>query len=246
MAEPLLALDAVTAGYGATRVLEDLSLSLGDRESVAVIGRNGVGKTTLLATVMGHTTLHGGAIRFAGQDISRLPIHRRAVAGIGYVPQEREIFPSLTVRENLEIGARPGVGKGSRDGGAEDWTDERIFRLFPNLQERLDNDGNQLSGGEQQMLAIARALMANPRILLMDEPTEGLAPVIVEDLVRILAALRDEAGVAMVLVEQNSAIALNFAERTVVLDRGRVVYDGPSKTLQDDPEKLERLVAVSG
>ena len=245
MAEPLLTLDAVTAGYGATRVLEDLSLTLGDRESVAVIGRNGVGKTTLLATVMGHTTLHGGAIRFAGQDISRLPIHRRAVAGIGYVPQEREIFPSLTVRENLAIGARPGRGEGSGD-GAEDWTEERIFQLFPNLETRLNNDGNQLSGGEQQMLAIARALMANPRILLMDEPTEGLAPVIVEDLVRILAALRDEAGVATVLVEQNSAIALNFAERTVVLDRGHVVYDGPSKTLQDDPEKLESLVAVSG
>ncbi|MXW91881.1 MAG: ABC transporter ATP-binding protein [Rhodospirillaceae bacterium] len=244
MAEPLLALDAVTAGYGATRVLEDLSLALGDRESVAVIGRNGVGKTTLLATVMGHTTLHGGAIRFAGQDISRLPVHRRAVAGIGYVPQEREIFPSLTVRENLEIGARPSAGKGG--GGADDWTDARIFALFPQLEARLGNDGNQLSGGEQQMLAIARALMANPRILLMDEPTEGLAPVIVEELVRILAALRDEAGVAMVLVEQNSAIALNFAERTIVLDRGRVVYDGPSKALQDDPEKLERLVAVSG
>ena len=247
MAEPLLSLDAVTAGYGATRVLEDLTLSLGDRESVAVIGRNGVGKTTLLATVMGHTTLHGGAIRFAGQDISRLPVHRRAVAGIGYVPQEREIFPSLTVRENLEIGARPGVGRGAGTGGATgDWTDARIFALFPQLEARLGNDGNQLSGGEQQMLAIARALMANPRILLMDEPTEGLAPVIVEELVRILAALRDEAGVAMVLVEQNSAIALNFAERTVVLDRGRVVYDGPSKALQDDPEKLERLVAVSG
>ena len=245
MAEPLLSLDAVTAGYGATRVLEDLSLTLGDRESVAVIGRNGVGKTTLLATVMGHTTLHGGAIRFDGQDISRLPIHRRAVAGIGYVPQEREIFPSLTVRENLEIGARLGSGQGGSD-GAGDWTDQRIFQLFPNLETRLNNDGNQLSGGEQQMLAIARALMANPRILLMDEPTEGLAPVIVEELVRILAALRDEAGVAMVLVEQNSAIALNFAERTVVLDRGRVVYDGPSKTLQDDPEKLESLVAVSG
>ncbi|MCY3828900.1 MAG: ABC transporter ATP-binding protein, partial [Rhodospirillaceae bacterium] len=206
MAEPLLALDAVTAGYGATRVLEDLSLALGDRESVAVIGRNGVGKTTLLATVMGHTTLHGGAIRFAGQDISRLPVHRRAVAGIGYVPQEREIFPSLTVRENLEIGARPGAGSSSGD-GADDWTDARIFALFPQLEARLGNDGNQLSGGEQQMLAIARALMANPRILLMDEPTEGLAPVIVEELVRILAALRDEAGVAMVLVEQNSAIA---------------------------------------
>ena len=249
MAEPLLALDAVTAGYGATRVLEDLSLSLDDRESVAVIGRNGVGKTTLLATVMGHTTLHGGGIRFAGRDISRLPIHRRAAAGIGYVPQEREIFPSLTVRENLEIGARPKGGRGTgrdSDDGAEDWTEERIFQLFPNLADRLNNDGNQLSGGEQQMLAIARALMANPRILLMDEPTEGLAPVIVEDLVRILAALRDEAGVATVLVEQNSAIALNFAERTVVLDRGRVVYDGPSKALQDDPEKLESLVAVSG
>ena len=242
MAEPLLSLASVTAGYGATRVLENLSLALGETESVAVIGRNGVGKTTLLATVMGHTTLHGGAVRFARDDISRLPIHRRARAGIGYVPQEREIFPSLTVRENLAIGARPPAGAAVEGG----WTEERIFDLFPNLRARLNNDGNQLSGGEQQMLAIARALMANPRILLMDEPTEGLAPVIVEDLVRILAALRDEAGVAMVLVEQNSAVALGFAERTVVLDRGRAVYDGPSKALRDDPAKLEALVAISG
>ncbi len=245
MAEPLLSLASVTAGYGATRVLENLSLALGETESVAVIGRNGVGKTTLLATVMGHTTLHGGAVRFAGDDISRLPIHRRARAGIGYVPQEREIFPSLTVRENLAIGARPPAGPAGADAGGG-WTEERIFDLFPNLRARLNNDGNQLSGGEQQMLAIARALMANPRILLMDEPTEGLAPVIVEDLVRILAALRDEAGVAMVLVEQNSAVALGFAERTVVLDRGRAVYDGPSKALRDDPAKLEALVAISG
>jgi len=239
MAEALLSLEGVTAGYGATRVLEDLSFSLGGTESLAVIGRNGVGKTTTLATIMGHTTLHAGAIRFAGSDISRLPVHRRAQAGIGYVPQEREIFPSLTVRENLWIGARSG-------GGGNDWTEERIFDLFPNLKARVGNDGNQLSGGEQQMLAIARALMANPRILLMDEPTEGLAPVIVEELVRILANLRDEAGVAMVLVEQNSAIALDFAERTIVLDRGRAVYDGASETLRDDPEKLESLVAVSG
>ena len=238
MADALLALDNVTAGYGATRVIEDLNLSLGDTESVAIIGRNGVGKTTLLATVMGHTTLHGGTIRLAGQDISKLPIHRRAQAGIGYVPQEREIFPSLTVRENLLISA-------PKNPPADGWTEERIYTIFPNLKERRGNDGNQLSGGEQQMLAIARALMANPRVLLMDEPTEGLAPVIVEDLVRILMTLRDESGVAMVLVEQNSNVALAFAERTIVLDRGHAVYDGPSSTLRDDPEKLEKLVTVS-
>jgi len=238
MADPLLSLDNVTAGYGATRVIENLNLTLGDTESVAIIGRNGVGKTTLLATVMGHTTLHGGAVRLAGQDISKLPIHRRAQAGIGYVPQEREIFPSLTVRENLLIGA-------PRNPPADGWTEERIYSIFPNLKARLGNDGNQLSGGEQQMLAIARALMANPRVLLMDEPTEGLAPVIVEDLVRILITLRDEGGVAMVLVEQNSNVALAFAERTIVLDRGHAVYDGASAVLQDDPAQLERLVAVS-
>ncbi len=239
MADLLLSLEDVTAGYGATRVLENLSLALGDTDSLAVIGRNGVGKSTTLATIMGHTTLHSGTIRFAGSDISRWPVHRRARAGIGYVSQEREIFPSLTVRENLWICARP-VDRSA------DWTEERIFELFPNLKARAGNDGNQLSGGEQQMLAIARALMANPRILLMDEPTEGLAPVIVEELVRILADLRDEAGVAMVLVEQNSAIALDFAARTIVLDRGRAVYEGPSRVLRDNPEKLERLVAVVG
>jgi len=238
MADALLTLDNVTAGYGATRVIEDLTLSLGDTESVAIIGRNGVGKTTLLATVMGHTTLHGGTVNLAGRDISKFPIHRRAQAGIGYVPQEREIFPSLTVRENLSISA-------PKHPPADGWTEERIFTLFPNLKARLNNDGNQLSGGEQQMLAIARALMANPRVLLMDEPTEGLAPVIVEDLVRILGTLRDEGGVAMILVEQNSNVALAFAERTIVLDRGHAVYDGASAVLQDDPAQLERLVTVS-
>ncbi len=177
--DSILALSGTRAGYGPTVVLEGLDLALGRGESVSIIGRNGVGKTTLLATIMGHTTLHAGSIRFDGRDMSGVPAHKRAQAGIGYVPQEREIFPSLSVRENLVVGAR---GSG--------WTEEAIFALFPNLKARIANAGNQLSGGEQQMLSIARALMGNPSILLMDEPSEGLAPVIVEDLARAMKKLR--------------------------------------------------------
>ena len=161
----------VSAGYGETVVLEDINLAIAPGESISILGRNGVGKTTLLATAMGHTTLHKGELELGGKTLNRVPIYRRAAAGLGFVPQEREIFPSLTVRENLDVGARAG-----------EWTDERIFELFPNLKERLANKGNQLSGGEQQMLSIARALRTNPSVLLMDEPTEGLAPVIVEAL----------------------------------------------------------------
>jgi len=227
-----LQLIGVSAGYGDTVVLEDINFALKSGENVSVIGRNGVGKTTLLATVMGHTRLHKGDVRLAGSSIARLPIYQRALAGLGYVPQEREIFPSLSVRENLEIGARQGH-----------WTQARVFELFPRLQERLGNMGNQLSGGEQQMLSIARALLTNPAVLLMDEPTEGLAPVLVETLTAVLLKLRDS-GLSIVLVEQNSRVALGFSERTVVMDKGRIVYDGASAALRDDPEQLARLVGI--
>jgi branched-chain amino acid transport system ATP-binding protein len=227
-----LAFRAVSAGYGETVVLEDINLALAAGENVSIIGRNGVGKTTLLATAMGHTRLHKGDVLLNGQSIVRLPIYARALAGLGYVPQEREIFPSLSVRENLEIGARPGY-----------WSEARIFELFPRLAERLTNMGNQLSGGEQQMLSIARALLTNPSVLLMDEPTEGLAPVLVETLTAVLMKLRDS-GLSIVLVEQNSRVALGFSERAVIMDKGRIVYDGPSAALRDDPEKLAQLVGI--
>jgi branched-chain amino acid transport system ATP-binding protein len=226
-------LKGVHAGYGETVVLEDVNLALAQGESLSVIGRNGVGKTTLLATIMGHTTLHKGEIALAGQSLNRMPIYRRATAGLGFVPQEREIFPSLTVLENLEVGARPGH-----------WTQGRVFELFPNLRERLSNRGNQLSGGEQQMLSIARALLTNPSVLLMDEPTEGLAPVIVEALTAVLLKLRSESRLSIVLVEQNSRVAFAFSDRTVVLDKGRIVYDGVSAALRDDPERLHKLIGV--
>ncbi len=228
----VLELDRVFAGYGETVVLEDIKLSVADGGTLSIIGRNGVGKSTLLTTVMGHTTLHGGVVRLHGLDISKLPVYRRVDAGLGYVPQEREIFPSLTVRENLEIAARSGH-----------WTLKTVFDLFPRLAERADNRGNQLSGGEQQMLAIGRALIGNPSVLLMDEPSEGLAPVIVEELARAVKKLT-ETDVALVLVEQNTRLALEIAPRTVVMDRGRIVYDGPSQELQDDSARLEQLIGV--
>lgn len=228
-----LELRDVAAGYGDTVVLEDINLVLAIGENVSIIGRNGVGKSTLLATVMGHTRLHKGDLLLDGQSIARMPIYARARAGLGYVPQEREIFPSLSVRENLAIGARPGH-----------WTEARVFELFPRLQERLSNMGNQLSGGEQQMLSIARALLTNPTVLLMDEPTEGLAPVLVETLTAVLMKLRDS-GLSIVLVEQNSRVALGFSERTVIMDKGRIVYDGASTALRNDPDKLVRLVGIA-
>jgi branched-chain amino acid transport system ATP-binding protein len=232
MADPL-ALRHVSAGYGETVVLEDINLSLAPGESLSVIGRNGVGKTTLLATVMGHTTLHHGEVTLGGVILNRVPVFGRARYGIGFVPQEREIFPSLSVRENLEVGARPGP-----------WTQARVIELFPNLGARLSNMGNQLSGGEQQMLSIARALMTNPSVLLMDEPTEGLAPVIVEALTAVLLRLRDERGLSIVLVEQNSRVALAFSPRTVVMDKGHIVYDGESAALSADPARLAKLIGV--
>ena len=233
MADRALALDNVRAGYGETVVLEDIRLALGASETISIIGRNGVGKTTLLATIMGHTTLHGGRVLLQDKDLSNLPTYRRVSAGLGYVPQEREIFPSLTLRENLEVAIRPGP-----------WTMQTVFELFPRLAERADNRGNQLSGGEQQMLAIGRALIGNPTVLLMDEPSEGLAPVIVEELALAVKGLTQASGLATVLVEQNSRLALDIAPRAVVMDRGRIVYDGPSDALRNDPAKLEVLIGV--
>jgi branched-chain amino acid transport system ATP-binding protein len=230
-----LELDRVSAGYGETVVIEEVGLRLKEGETLSIIGRNGVGKTTLLSTIMGHNTLHGGTLRLHGEDISRHVTHKRVWAGLGYVPQEREIFPSLTVRENLEVAVRPGA-----------WTIAAAFALFPRLAERQTNRGTQLSGGEQQMLAIGRALVGNPSVILMDEPSEGLAPVIVEELARAVKRLAESDGLTLILVEQNTRIALDISPRTAVMDRGRIVYDGPSETLKADPVRLERLIGVAG
>jgi branched-chain amino acid transport system ATP-binding protein len=229
-----LTLHDVSAGYGETMVLESVSLGVAEGGTLAVLGRNGVGKTTLLATVLGHTTLHAGGIAFRGQSIEGLRPFQRARLGIGYVPQEREIFPSLNVDENLGVAARNGAR----------WTRERIYELFPSLAERRRNMGNQLSGGEQQMLAIGRALMGNPSLLLLDEPLEGLAPVIVDALLAALHRLRQDDGLAIVLVEQHARLALEFAARAIILDRGRLVYDDAVKPLLDEPQRLAALIGV--
>jgi branched-chain amino acid transport system ATP-binding protein len=229
-----LVLDGVRAGYGETMVLEGISLGLAPGGSLAVLGRNGVGKTTLMATIMGHTTLHAGHISFAESDVSTLPAYRRARLGIGFVPQEREIFPSLTLEENLVVAARPGP-----------WSLARVYDLFPALASRRRNRGNHLSGGEQQMLAIGRALMGNPVLLLMDEPLEGLAPVVVDTLLAGLARLKGEAGLALLLVEQHAHLALEFADNAMILDRGTIVFAGPSRELLDAPDRLETLMGVA-
>ena len=228
-----LELDDVSGGYGETVIVEKVRLQIAVGETVSIIGRNGVGKTTLLSTVMGRTTLHDGRIRLLGKDISQLAPHRRVWAGLGYVPQEREIFPSLTLRENLEVAARPGP-----------WTIDKVYQLFPRLKERQLNRGNHLSGGEQQMLAIARALVGNPTVILMDEPSEGLAPVIVEELTKALRHLVDAQGLSLVLVEQNSRLALDISPRTVVMNRGKISYDGPSESLKQSRDTLDRLIGV--
>jgi len=229
-----LALAQISAGYGETVVLDHVEFAAAAGETIAILGRNGVGKSTLFATIMGQTRLHGGAIRLDGQDITRTKSHARARTGIGYVPQEREVFPSLTVEENLLVGAKAGR-----------WTLERVFDLFPRLAERRTNAGNQLSGGEQQMLSIARALMTDPKLLLMDEPLEGLAPVIIAFLLKALTRLREDSDLTILLVEQHARLALEFAPRAIVLDRGRIVHDGPSAVLAADKEKLSRLVGVA-
>jgi branched-chain amino acid transport system ATP-binding protein len=230
-----LVLTEVSAGYGETVVLEGISFLLSPGQTLAVLGPNGVGKTTLLATIMGHTRLHDGGIRFAGEEIAELPAYRRARLGIGFVPQEREIFPSLTVEENLTVAERPGQ-----------WTLARIYDFFPSLAERRRNHGNQLSGGEQQMLAIGRALMGNPTLLLLDEPLEGLAPVIVDTLLAGLDRLKREDGLALLLVEQHAQLALELAQIAIILDRGTIVFAGTSQELLDAPERLNALMGVGG
>jgi branched-chain amino acid transport system ATP-binding protein len=227
----LLRISGVRAGYGATVVLEDIDLAVAERSSLAVLGRNGVGKTTLLATVMGHTSLHGGSIEYQGQSIDRLPVYERCRLGLGYVPQAREIFPSLSVEENLSVASRPGS-----------WTTERIYELFPHLAERCTHMGNQISGGEQQMLAIGRALIGNPSLLLMDEPLEGLAPAIVESLLLVIQRLIREEALTLILVEQSARLALQVTERALVLSRGRIVHSGASAELLADPARLAGLV----
>ncbi|HSA90143.1 MAG TPA: ABC transporter ATP-binding protein [Burkholderiales bacterium] len=227
----MLSLSKVRAGYGDTVVLEDVDLELPERGALAVLGRNGVGKTTLLATIMGHTTFHSGSITFDGRPIARRPVYERSKLGIGYVPQEREIFPSLSLEENLLVAARPGR-----------WNLAAVYQLFPRLEERKAARGNQLSGGEQQMLAIGRALMGNPSLLLMDEPLEGLAPIIVEALLTSLRKLVSEDSLALVLVEQHAKLALEVTQSAMVLNRGRVTYAGPSAGLLADPRRLTSLV----
>jgi branched-chain amino acid transport system ATP-binding protein len=229
-----LVLDGVSAGYGDTVVLESIGLALPPGETLAVLGRNGVGKTTLLATIMGHTRLRGGSIHLADREISALPPYRRARLGVGFVPQEREIFPSLTVEENLLVATRPGH-----------WSLPKVYDFFPALAERRRNRGNQLSGGEQQMLAIGRALMGNPTLLLMDEPLEGLAPVIVDTLLAGLDRLKREDDLALLLVEQHAQLALELAQNAIVLDRGAIVFAGSSQELLDAPEQLATLLGVT-
>jgi branched-chain amino acid transport system ATP-binding protein len=233
MTDALLRLDNVTAGYGDAVVLHGISLELPEHGSLAVLGRNGVGKSTLLLTIMGFTQLRGGSVRWGGQDISRVAPNRRATNGIGWVAQEREIFPSLSVEENLTVAARPGP-----------WGLDSIFRLFPRLAERRRNMGNQLSGGEQQMLAIARALTTNPALMLLDEPFEGLAPVIVDELIAALKLMLSDRKIAIILVEQHTDIALELTADAIVLERGAVAHRAMSAQLQKDTATLERLVGL--
>ena len=229
-----LKLSEVRAGYGATVVLEDIDLSLAERGSLAVLGRNGVGKTTLLATIMGHTSFHAGRIEYRGRSIGRLPVYERSRLGIGYVPQTRDVFPSLTLEENLLVAARPGR-----------WTLERVYELLPRLAQRRRSMGSQLSGGEQQMLSIGRALMGDPSLLLLDEPLEGLAPLIVDALLKLLERLIREESLTVILVEQSAKLALEVTAEVLVLNRGRIAHHGPSAALLADPARLTSLVDAS-
>ena len=232
MAE-LLELEGVWAGYGDAVILEDISFSLGEAGSLALLGRNGMGKSTLLSTLMGATRFKSGRMRYRGQDLAAVPAHGRAQLGLGWVPQERDIFPSLTVEENLTVVARPGS-----------WDLDRIYKLFPSLMERRANMGNHLSGGEQQMLAMARALMLNPKVLLLDEPLEGLAPLIVQELLRIIGQMVTSGEMAVILVEQHAHQILPLTRQALVLERGRVVFSGESGTLRNDRSQLEKWLGV--
>jgi branched-chain amino acid transport system ATP-binding protein len=232
MPDPLLELRDVRAGYAEAVVLDGISLALPSSGSLAVLGRNGVGKTTLLLAIMGFVTLARGSVWLNGKDISRLPPHRRAHLGIGWVPQERDIFPSLTVQENLTVAARPGR-----------WDLDAVFALFPRLKERRANMGNQLSGGEQQMLTIARTLMTNPSLLLLDEPLEGLAPIIVEELTAAIGRMAAE-NIGLVLVEQHAELALTLTEDAVVIERGIIAHRARSQDLLKDDATLDRYLGL--
>ncbi len=233
LAGAILSLNKVRAGYGDALVLQDVSVNVPENGALAVLGRNGVGKSTMLLTIMGNTQMRSGTITFRGTDISRMPTHSRARTGIGWVAQEREIFPSLTVEENLTTTARTGK-----------WDLAGAYKMFPRLQERRRNMGNQLSGGEQQMLAIARALMTNPSLLLLDEPLEGLAPVIVEELITAIKLMVADKSTAIVLVEQHTDIALELTEDAIVLERGAIVWSGKSSDLAKDSATLDRFVGL--
>lgn len=234
----LLRIENLSAGYGEAVVLNDINLSLGEGETLALLGRNGTGKTTLMDTLVGATRHHGGQIFLGGQPLHTLPSHERAAAGIGWVPQERNIFKSLTVHENLTAVARP--ARQSRG-----WTPERVYDMFPRLAERKTNLGTQLSGGEQQMLAVGRALVLNPRLLLMDEPLEGLAPIIVEELLRAIARITREEGLSAIIVEQHPQAILKISHRAVVLDHGKVVHTSDADTLRQNPDLLDSLLGVA-
>ena len=229
----LLEIQRLSAGYGEAVVLEDVSLTLDAGECLAVLGRNGVGKSTLMLTIMGHARQRGGAMRWDGADLSRLPPAERSRAGLGWVPQERDIFPSLTVEENLLVARRPGeIALGA------------VYGLFPRLKERRRNMGDKLSGGEQQMLAIGRTLMTNPRLLLLDEPFEGLAPVIVDEIEDTMASLRQRFGFAIAIVEQHAEDALRLSDKAVVLDRGRIVLADSAAALLADFGRVRQWIAV--
>jgi branched-chain amino acid transport system ATP-binding protein len=231
----LLAISDLRAGYGEAVVLPKMSLTLAEGQALALLGRNGTGKTTLINSIVGVTRRFGGTIALAGQDVTRLRPDQRARAGIGWVPQERNIFRSLTVEENMTAVALPGP-----------WTVERVYEMFPRLKERRANFGNELSGGEQQMLAIGRALTLNPKVLLLDEPTEGLAPIIVDELLIALGKITRAGGLCSIIVEQNARKILSLADRAVILERGAIVHDASSAALKNDPATLERFLGVSG
>ena len=233
MAE-LLRVDQLSAGYGEAVVLQGISLALDEGATLALLGRNGTGKTTLINTLAGAARQHGGSITLAGVALHKLPPHQRAAAGIGWVPQERNIFKSLTVHENLTAVARPGK-----------WNADAVYAMFPRLAERKSNLGTQLSGGEQQMLAVGRALVVNPRLLLLDEPLEGLAPIIVEELLRAIRRITHEEGLSAIIVEQHPQAILAISDRAVVLDRGTVVHSGSAQGLRDAPQLLDKLLGVA-